>query len=104
MSEDISRGALQAAVAELVHLHYPFTHAIPPESGSGEAVRTVCHHCRVTFPCRTVSIINSYLQPPLQPTELGEAVIESGLTVRQHHELTKDCTTENPCDTCRKWS
>ena len=34
-------------------------------------------------------------------TESGKAVVESGLTTRQAHELRTGCSPENQCDDCR---
>lgn len=35
-------------------------------------------------------------------TPRGEALIESGLSLRQAHELETSCTTANYCDECRR--
>lgn len=35
-------------------------------------------------------------------TAEGAAVVESGLTLRQAHELKTGCSAANPCDECRK--
>ena len=36
-------------------------------------------------------------------TESGKAVVESGLTTRQAHEIRTGCSPENRCADCRKW-
>ena len=33
-------------------------------------------------------------------TERGKAVIESGLTLRQAHEIERDCSAEKLCASC----
>ena len=38
----------------------------------------------------------------LQITDRGRAVIESGLTLRQVHEIETGCTPDQLCDRCRK--
>ncbi len=40
---------------------------------------------------------------PLMITARGIAVIESGLTVRQAHEIETGCTDADPCDNCRRY-
>lgn len=35
-------------------------------------------------------------------TDRGQAVIESGLTLRQAHEIETGCTPDQLCDRCRK--
>ena len=39
----------------------------------------------------------------LQITDRGSAVIESGLTLRQAHEIETGCTPDELCDHCRKY-
>jgi hypothetical protein len=34
-------------------------------------------------------------------TDKGKAVIASGLTVRQAHEIEKGCSVDDPCERCR---
>ncbi|MFZ2178086.1 MAG: hypothetical protein WAW17_29485 [Rhodococcus sp. (in: high G+C Gram-positive bacteria)] len=38
----------------------------------------------------------------IEITDLGRAVVESGLTVRQAHEIANDCSAEHPCDDCSR--
>lgn len=38
----------------------------------------------------------------LMLSERGEAVVESGLTVRQSHEIRTGCSPDSPCEKCRK--
>lgn len=35
-------------------------------------------------------------------TERGKAVVESGLTVRQAHEIRTGCSPDSHCEKCRK--
>lgn len=41
--------------------------------------------------------------PRLHISGEGAAIVESGLTVRQAHEIKTGCSAENPCDNCRKY-
>ena len=36
-------------------------------------------------------------------TELGAAVVEAGLSVRQAHELSTGCSEYAPCEQCRRY-
>jgi hypothetical protein len=36
----------------------------------------------------------------IEISDLGRAVVESGLTVRQAHEIRTGCSTEAPCAQC----
>lgn len=39
----------------------------------------------------------------IEITEEGVAVIESGLTLRQAHEIKTGCSPDHLCDECRKY-
>lgn len=39
---------------------------------------------------------------PVEITEKGRAVVESGLTLRQAHEIETGCSASNLCDRCRR--
>jgi hypothetical protein len=39
----------------------------------------------------------------IEITKEGVAVVESGLTVRQAHEIKTGCSPANPCDDCRRY-
>ena len=36
----------------------------------------------------------------IEITEKGKAVVESGLSVRQVHEIETGCSPEQPCEKC----
>lgn len=48
-----------------------------------------------------VNPVGGLVPTDLKITDAGAAVVESGLTTRQAHELKTGCSEANPCDECR---